>query len=110
MILKHEGFLAEVSYHEGDDLMHGTTVNTRATLHFAGDNLADLQRAFADTVSEYKAWCAERGVDPEKGYSGTLSLRLPPELHKRVAELASTQGESINQFIAEKLEQAVCAG
>ena len=109
MILKHEGYLAEVSYVDGDELMHGTTINTRSTLHFAGLSLAELQSAFVETVAEYKGWCAERGVVPEKGYSGTLYLRLSPELHKRVAEVASTQGESINQYIAEKLEEAVCS-
>jgi predicted HicB family RNase H-like nuclease len=107
LILKHEGYLAEVSYVDGDELMRGTTINTRSTLHFAGLSLGELQRAFVETNAEYKAWCAERGVEPEKGYSGTLSLRLSPELHKRVAEIALAQGESINQFIAEKLQEAV---
>lgn len=107
MILKHEGFIAEVTYEDGDDLMHGTTVNTQSMLHFAGASMDELKAAFAETVADYKAWCAERGVSPEKGYSGTLSLRLTPELHKRVAEVAISHGESINQFISEKLEKAL---
>jgi predicted HicB family RNase H-like nuclease len=106
MILKHEGFLAEVTYDDGDRLMHGCTINTRATLHFAGETVEDLKAAFADTIADYHEWCAERGVAPEKGYSGTLSLRLPPDLHKRVAEQAIQEGESLNQFIVRVLEAA----
>jgi predicted HicB family RNase H-like nuclease len=34
-----------------------------------------------------------------------LSLRIPPELHKRIAEQAAKAGESINQFIAERLAE-----
>lgn len=105
MILTHEGYIAEISYEDGDDLMHGSTINTRATLHFAGRNIVELKAAFADTIEDYRAWCKERGVEAEKPYSGTLSLRIPPELHKRVAELAAKAGESINQFIAERLEE-----
>jgi predicted HicB family RNase H-like nuclease len=105
MILKQEGFIAEVGYEDGDELMHGRVVNTRATLHFAGRTLKEMKTAFAGTIADYRAWCKERGVEPEKPYSGTLSLRLSPELHRRVAEQAAKAGESINQFIADRLEE-----
>lgn len=49
--------------------------------------------------------CKERGIEPERPYSGKLSLRLSPDLH-RVAEQAATAGESIDQCIAEHLEEA----
>jgi len=50
VILKHEGFIAEVTYEDGDELMHGTTVNTRAVLHFAGKTVDELKAAFAGTI------------------------------------------------------------
>jgi predicted HicB family RNase H-like nuclease len=103
MILRHEGFIAEVGYEDGDELMHGTTINTRAVLHFAGKTIDEVKTAFAETIANYRDWCRERGVEPEKPYSGTLSLRIDPALHKRVAEKAAQAGESINQFIAEQL-------
>jgi predicted HicB family RNase H-like nuclease len=105
MMLKHEGFIAEITYEEGDKLMHGSVLNTRAMLHFAGRNIDEMKKAFADTIADYRDWCGERGVEPEKPYSGTLSLRISPELHRRVAEKATQAGESINQFIAERLEE-----
>jgi predicted HicB family RNase H-like nuclease len=105
MILHHSGFVAEVNYEDGDELMHGVTVNTRAVLHFAGRNIKELRKAFADTIADYYDWCKERKVEPEKPYSGTLSLRLAPELHRRVAEQAAKKGESINAFIAERLKE-----
>lgn len=107
MILRHEGFIAVISYEDGDELMHGVTQNTRSVLHFAGKTVDELKAAFAETISDYRAWCAERGVEPEKGYSGSLSLRLPPMLHQRVSDAAAAAGESINQFIVEKLEASV---
>lgn len=105
MILKHNGFVAEVGYEDGDRLMHGSVINTRAVLHFAGGNIEELRQAFADTIADYRYWCKERGVEPEKPYSGTLSLRIAPELHRRIAERAAKAGESINQFIAGHLEE-----
>ena len=105
MILKHDGYIAEVGYEEGDALMHGTVVNARAVLHFAGRDIGELNAAFSETIADYRDWCRERGIEPEKPYSGTLSLRISPELHRRVAEQAAKAGESINQFIAERLEE-----
>jgi predicted HicB family RNase H-like nuclease len=105
VILNHNGFAAEVGYEDGDRLMHGSTVNTRAVLHFAGGDIEELRQAFADTIADYREWCQERGVEPEKPYSGTLSLRIAPELHRRIAEKAARSGASINQFIAERLEE-----
>jgi hypothetical protein len=70
-----------------------------------GHYLRDYPLSFADTIADYREWCKERGNEPEKPYSGTLSLRIAPELHRCVAERAAKAGESINQFIAARLEE-----
>ncbi len=105
MILRHEGYVAEIGHEEGDATMHGSVVNTRAVLHFAGRDIDELKAAFAETIADYREWCKERGVEPEKPYSGALSLRISPDLHRRVAEKAAAAGESVNQYIAERLEE-----
>ncbi len=106
MILKHDGYVGEVGYEEGDALMHGTVVNARAVLHFAGRDIEELKAAFAETIADYRAWCGERRVEPEKPHSGTLSLRLSPELHGRIADQAAKAGKSIDQYIAERLKES----
>jgi predicted HicB family RNase H-like nuclease len=103
--LTHDGYLAELEIDEAAGVIHGRVINARAMLTFEGETLAELQAAFADTIADYREWCKERGAEPEKPYSGTLSLRIAPELHRRVAEQAAKAGESINQFIAERLEE-----
>lgn len=39
----------------------------------------------------------------------TLSLRLPDSLHRRVKELASAEGISINQFVATAVAEKMSA-
>lgn len=104
--LHHEGYLATVEIDEDAGIMHGRVINARAVLTFEGEALPELRQAFADTIADYRDWCAERGVEPEKPYSGNLSLRIAPDLHRRVAEYAAKAGESVNHFIAERLEEA----
>ncbi|PZR80368.1 MAG: toxin-antitoxin system HicB family antitoxin [Hyphomicrobiales bacterium] len=104
-MMTHEGYLAELEVDQDAGVIHGRVVNARAILTFEGEALAELQQAFAETIADYQDWCKERGVEPGKPYSGTLSLRIAPELHRRVAEKAAKAGESINQFIADRLEE-----
>ena len=63
MILRHDGYIALVSYDEGDELMHGGVVNTRAVLHFAGRDIDELKAA--RTIADYREWRQERGVEPD---------------------------------------------
>jgi predicted HicB family RNase H-like nuclease len=104
--LSHDGYIATVEIDEEANIMHGRVVNARAVLTFEGETPAELRAAFADTIADYRDWCAERNVEPEKPYSGNISLRIPPELHRRIAEQAARTGESINQFITERLDKS----
>src|SRR3984893_10303067 len=60
--MNHNEFIAEVGYEDGDRLMHGSVINTRAVLHFEGGNIEELRQAFADTIARRK-WCKRRGVE-----------------------------------------------
>ena len=101
----HEGYIAEIDVDQDAGLLSGIVLNRRATLHFTGRSVEESRQAFADTIADYREWCKERGTEPEKPYSGTPSLRIAPEHHRRVAEQAAKAGESINQFIAARLQE-----
>lgn len=103
--MTHEGYIAVLDVDADAGVIHGRVINTRVVLTFEADTLEGLRSAFADTIADYKDWCRERGVEPEKPYSGTLSLRIDPELHRRVAEKAAQAGESINKFIQDRLRE-----
>jgi predicted HicB family RNase H-like nuclease len=107
LVLKHKGFLARITYDEGDTDMHGVVLNVKPTLHFAGQGIGELQTAFADTVEDYIEWCQERGKAPERPYSGELPLRMPSELHRAVATAAALNDMSINGYIIQLIAHAV---
>jgi predicted HicB family RNase H-like nuclease len=101
--MTHEGYIAVLDIDENAGIIHGRVSNARAVLTFEAASLNELKAAFMDTIADYKEWCIERGVEPQKPYSGTLSLRLEPDLHRRVAEKAAQSGESISAFIEHRL-------
>ncbi len=104
--MHHAGYVAMIELDEELGLFHGEVINTRDVLTFQGRTPRELKKAFADTVADYLAWCKERGKHPEKPYSGNFSLRLSPELHRRIAVAAAREGKSINGFVAEALDKA----
>lgn len=55
-----------------------------------------LKTALKDSVGDYLDMCEQKGKSPDKAYSGRFSLRLPPELHSRVAQSARLNKKSIN--------------
>src|SRR5690606_24792484 len=89
--MTHDGYLATVELDEEAGLFHGEVVNTRDVLTFQGRTLDELKAAFADTIADYLDWCRERGKTPDKPFSGTFSVRVAPEVHRRAAAAAARE-------------------
>lgn len=58
--------------------------------------------------------CKERGIplpEPElaQDYSGQFRVRLPKSLHRQAAQMAASDGESLNQFVVRAVEARVGA-
>jgi predicted HicB family RNase H-like nuclease len=104
--MTHEGYVATIELDEDAGLFHGEVINTRDVLTFQGRTLDELIAAFADTIADYIDWCRERGKEPQRPYSGNFTVRISPELHRRVATAAARTGKSVNTFVAETLERS----
>ncbi|MDE7091063.1 MAG: type II toxin-antitoxin system HicB family antitoxin, partial [Bacteroidales bacterium] len=64
-------------------------------------------QSFHEAVDDYLTYCANENIDPQKHYSGSLNIRISPEIHSRIALLAKRRGISINAFIKQALEKQV---
>src|SRR4029077_2805007 len=104
--MTHDGYVATIELDEEGGLFHGEVINTRDVLTFQGRTLNELKVAFADTIADYIEWCRERGKEPERPYSGNFTVRISPELHRRVATAAARSGKSVNTFVAETLDRS----
>jgi predicted HicB family RNase H-like nuclease len=105
--LRYRDYLATIERDPDAGLFHGEVINTRAVLTFQGRSIDELSAAFSKTIADYEDWCRERGKEPERPYSGSFTLRLPPDLHRRVAEAAARSGKSLNGFIKDTLKGAI---
>ena len=105
MIMRHGPYIAAISYDEDEGLFAGSVINALSTITFYGDTPRSLKREFKKSVDVYLVVCKERGVNPGKPFSGKLPLRMPPELHARVAATAAASDMSQNAWIVNALDR-----
>lgn len=105
-MLEHKGYRGHVEFDAQAGIFQGEILDTRDVVTFQGKTVNEIKRAFRDSVEDYLEFCAERGEEPDKPFSGRLMVRLSPELHRRLYIEAREQGKSLNQLIAEKIDRA----
>lgn len=106
-MMEYKGYIARVEFDDEAGIFHGEVINLRDVITFQGTCVDELRQAFIDSVEDYLAFCAERGEEPDKPYSGKLVLRMNPELHRQIALEANRNDLSINQWINQSLQQVV---
>ncbi len=105
-MLKYKGYAGHVEYDDEARIFHGEVLDLRDVITFQGKNVEELEKAFRESIDDYLEFCEQRGEEPDKPFSGRLMLRLPPNLHRKAYVSAVREGKSLNQWIAERLEQA----
>ena len=93
-MMEYKGYYAKVEFDDEANVFHGEVLNLRDVITFEGETVNELRRAFKDSVDDYLAFCADRGEEPEKPYSGKFLVRVEPELHKRLSIQARKNGKS----------------
>ena len=105
-MMEYKGYLGRVEYDDEAGVFHGEVINLRDVVTFQGETVQELRRAFQESVDDYLAFCIERNEEPERPYSGTFTIRVPPELHRDAALQARLRNKSLNSWVAELLAEA----
>lgn len=106
-ILKYKGYSATTEFDPKARLFHGHIIDLNDVITFQSQDAAKLEEEFRVSVDTYLEFCRELGQDPEKPYSGTFNLRIPPELHRRAHIRAAEENMSINAFAIHAIEKMI---
>jgi predicted HicB family RNase H-like nuclease len=102
----YKGYYGRAEYDAEELEFHGKVVDTRDVITFVGSDLASLEKEFQKSIDVYLDFCASRGEDPEKPYSGNYALRMPASLHRELAIAAFRTNKSFNQYLIDVLSGA----
>jgi len=104
--MQYKGYAARIEYSDEDNCFIGHIAGINDIVGFHGDSVSALRAAFEEAVDDYLKTCKKAGKSPQKPYSGHIMLRIPPEIHAKVAMMAEAQGKSLNSWVTELLNKA----
>lgn len=106
-VMTVDGYNAKIDYDSEIDMFRGEILGLTGGADFYGKTPKELRAEFRKSLATFLEVCKEKGIEPRRNYSGKFNLRIPPELHERIAIAAQAEGKSINTLAQEALAQRV---
>ena len=104
--LEYKGYKGSVEYSKADNWLVGKGLGmSKDLILYEGNTIDELRADFEAGIDNYIAGCVADGIEPRKPYSGTLNIRISPEIHSKIAMLAQEAGTTINGYIKQALEE-----
>ena len=97
--MEYKGYVGSVEFAEEKTCFFGTVLGISTRITYEGESAWKLITNFHTAVDEYLTLCQKEGIQPESAYSGTINIRISPELHKQAALAALSKDITLNQFI-----------
>ena len=105
--LKYKGYIGSVAYSEPDKVFFGKIEGIEGLVNYEGESVQELTAAFHEAVDDYLIFCEEHDWKPQKSYTGAFNVRIAPDTHRDIANLAAEAGNFINAFVKRALAEAV---
>lgn len=105
--MEYKGYIGSVEFAEEKTCFFGSVLGMTTPISYEGESAWKLITNFHSAVDEYLARCTQAGVQPEVAYTGSISLRIAPELHKQAALAALSEDITLNQFIETAIQSAL---
>ena len=106
-IMVIDGYKAKIEYDPEADQFRGEILGLNGCADFYGKNPTGLRKEFRKSLKVFLDVCEEKGISPTKQYSGKFNLRIPPRLHSKIAERATAEDKSINQWVCDILDERI---
>ncbi len=96
-MMTYKGYVGKVEFDDEAGIFYGEVINLRDVITFQGTSVQELRQAFQDSVDDYLEFCARRGEEAEKPFSGKFVVRVSPDVHRELFAKASLGGQEPEQ-------------
>lgn len=104
-MLEYKGYYGSIEFEPDDRILYGKLEFIPSLISYEGESAKEIQAAFEEAVDDYLNTCKERGIKPEKPFSGTFNVRIGRERHEKALRLTKELGySSLNEFIKHALD------
>lgn len=108
-LMELDGYNAKIEYDAELDMFRGEILGLTGGADFYGKNPTELRAEFKKSLAVFLEVCRENGIEPKRSFSGKFNLRIPTDLHEKLAIFAQAEGKSINSIVQEALFQRLAA-
>jgi predicted HicB family RNase H-like nuclease len=97
------GYQAVISYDPDINQFRGEFIELNGGADFYAADVDALRQEGEISLRVFLEMCREKGIEPRRSFSGKFNVRIPPELHARLALEAASSNKSLNAVVVEKL-------
>ena len=105
--ITYKGYTAIIGFNAEDECLVGHIAGINDIIGFHARSVQEINKIFHETIDDYLITCKKIGREPNKPYSGKVTLRLPPGLHAQLAIKAEANGSSLNSWLVSTLNEAI---
>lgn len=105
--MEYKGYIGSVEFVEEKACFFGKVLGIDTPIAYEGESAWKLITNFHVAIDAYLTRCKEENIQPEAAYTGTINIRITPELHRQAALAAIAQDIPLSQFIEEAVQNAV---
>ncbi|MFT4047049.1 MAG: type II toxin-antitoxin system HicB family antitoxin [Solimonas sp.] len=105
-VMTIKGHKAVISFDPEIGMFRGEFTGLSGGADFYATDVNGLKREGAVSLRVYLDACKKDGIEPLAKASGSLMLRVLPEVHRTATIAAKAHGKSLNAWAAEVLAQA----
>ena len=106
-ILEYKGYHTKVEFDSEECVLRGKIEGINDLVNFECEDIKRVEKEFHEAVDDYLEFCKEVGKEPDKEYKGTFNVRINPELHKRLANMAMKNGDTLNATVEKAIQEYV---
>lgn len=99
----YRGYKGSAEFSSEDNLFYGKVLQISDLVLYDSVSFDGLKEEFENSVDEYLADCLAANKKAEKPCTGSVNIRIGPELHLSLKYLADAEGVSLNEYIKKTL-------
>jgi predicted HicB family RNase H-like nuclease len=97
---EYRGYMPLIRYSEEDGCFVGEVAGlNRHGISFEGETEEEIRKDFENAIDFYP----ETEPQPEKPFSGFLTIHIPPEVHVEMCRKAQSSGNSLDMWLVKEI-------
>jgi predicted HicB family RNase H-like nuclease len=105
-VIEIDGHRAVLAYDPDIQMIRGEFLGLNGGADFYARSVDELVSEGRKSLATFLDICRERGIDPQRHFSGRFNLRLDPKVHEAAALAAAAENKSLNDWVAEAIRHA----